>query len=902
VQEPQLSRIHDFLLTGFKSGTLYHARVGLVDSSGNGPVFSDDLSFTTASGNIAVTLPDTTAGVGSLVWLPIIVPNLTGFDVKRAEFKLAYNTQILTSLGATTQGTIAAKWGQPTFSDGRGQIQVVMSGSEALSGGGSLVFIGFQVAYNASIGATTQLVLSEFKFNGNSLIPVSTSGGLVTIEEGSLENAVTVTLPVQTAYADASIAIPVRVSDLTKHAVMSYDFTLAFNDSILQAVDVTATSCLTAAWPAPTVYINPNSIQVSGQGYQALADSGALVQVNFHVQPRLSSGRKSNLQFTSFRFNQGNPRTILRNGAIIIARREDAITGFVLDKDTSAPIDSVQITLQPTGGSGSFAGLSDAYGYFIVTGLQKSTAYALTATKEGYASSGTFENVMAGTENVHLYLEPKNGSIQGKILNKLNKPVAKALIIADDAHGNFGSANSDSTGQFKISKLAKAYGYKVRVTKYGYQEQGLENVPTNSNLTVTLSYDYGQISGAVKSADSTAVTGARILLRDLTNPGHVDSTKTNESGLYSLPEVIASDYILSVDKQGYLSEPEQYQITIGPGQALSANFALEPAVLHRLVLQGEQEAPNNAPTTYYYSALTETGRKMGIAEPEWKVLPTMAGSIRKGVLQPNASFLGEANIIVTEKTSRLSDTLLVEIYAPVGPSSNRTFQNPSGAKIAITAGCFAANQKLKLIEQILPPLKVNAKNAAAQGKGYLLKPDDLQLSTPIQLTLPLPAEGSASLTIGNWDKENAEWRLVTQVNPSDSGKSLSAPISTLGMYALLAPSQPLGIRRLQYLPNPFSPEVDTDNDGEPGLSIHLTVSSLQARLPLVTIKIYNMVGDLVRELAVKEPITKDNEKILYWDGLTDDRRMARNGRYIVRTEVEDGSGKVEKVGTVVLVK
>ncbi len=901
VQEPQLSRVHDFLLTGLKSGTLYHARVGLVDSSGNGPVFSEDLAFNTASGDIAVSLPDTSAGVGSLFWLPIRVPNLTGLDVKRAEFKLAYNSQILTGLGATTEGTIAAKWGQPTFSDSRGQIQIVMSGSEALNGAGTLVFIGFQVAYNAAVGASTQLVLSEFKFNGNALLPVSTSGGLVTIEEGSLENAVTVTLPVQTAYADAAIAIPVRVTDLTNHAVMSYEFTIAFNDSILQPIDVATTSCLTASWPAPTVYINPNSIQVSGQGYQALADSGALVQLNFRTRPRQLSGRKSDLQFTSFRFNQGSPRTVLHHGAITIAKREDAVSGFVFDKDTSAPLDSVLITLQPVGASNTFTALSDAYGYFIVTGLRKSAAYALTATKNDYAIS-SLQAMAAGTENVLLYLEPKNGSIQGKILNKLNKPVAKALIIADDAHGNFGSANSDSTGQFRISKLAKAYSYKIRVAKYGYQEQTLENVPVNSNLTITLSYDYGKISGTVKLADSTAVVGARVLLRDLTNQGHWDSTKTNESGLYSLPEVIASDYILTVDKQGYLSEPEQYQITLGPGQALIADFSLEPAVLHRMVLQGEQEAPNNAPTTYYYSALTETGRKMGIAEPEWKVLPGMAGSIRKGVLQPNASFLGEANIIVTEKTSKLSDTLLVEIYAPVTSTTNKVFQNPSGAKVTVTAGCFDANQKLKLIEQTLPPLKVNAKNATAYGKGFLLKPDELQLSAPIQLILPLPTKASANLTLGNWDKENAEWRFVTQATPSDSGRSLTASISSLGLYALLAPAQPLGIRQLKFLPNPFSPEVDTDKDGEPGLSIHLTVSSLQARLPLVTIRIYNMVGDLVRELAVKEPITKDNEKILHWDGLTDDRRLARNGRYIVRTEVEDGNGRVENVGTVVLVK
>ena len=104
------------------------------------------------------------------------------------------------------------------------------------------------------------------------------------------------------------------------------------------------------------------------------------------------------------------------------------------------------------------------------------------------------------------------------------------------------------------------------------------------------------------------------------------------------------------------------------------------------------------------------------------------------------------------------------------------------------------------------------------------------------------------------------------------------------------------------IPNPFSPDVDTDFDGFPGLAINFTLTSRDARRPFLTIRVYNMLGDLVRELAVREPYEKDRKVTLRWDGRTDNGLLARNGRYVVHLIVEDAKGKVEEVKTVVLIR
>jgi flagellar hook assembly protein FlgD len=72
-------------------------------------------------------------------------------------------------------------------------------------------------------------------------------------------------------------------------------------------------------------------------------------------------------------------------------------------------------------------------------------------------------------------------------------------------------------------------------------------------------------------------------------------------------------------------------------------------------------------------------------------------------------------------------------------------------------------------------------------------------------------------------------------------------------------------------------------------------------MPFVTVRIYNMAAQLVREVISNEPQGKGRVSV-EWNGLTDSAEAARNGRYVVEVLAEDSSGTETALGTVVLVK
>ena len=123
---------------------------------------------------------------------------------------------------------------------------------------------------------------------------------------------------------------------------------------------------------------------------------------------------------------------------------------------------------------------------------------------------------------------------------------------------------------------------------------------------------------------------------------------------------------------------------------------------------------------------------------------------------------------------------------------------------------------------------------------------------------------------------------------------LSLPIARLGEFATITDSRGLGVTGVRIEPNPFSP------DNGP-VEISYDVSSDRARMPFVTVRIYNMIGELVTMLATGRPQAKGRASI-EWDGTTDEAELARNGRYVIEIEAEDTGGKATELATVVLVK
>jgi len=162
------------------------------------------------------------------------------------------------------------------------------------------------------------------------------------------------------------------------------------------------------------------------------------------------------------------------------------------------------------------------------------------------------------------------------------------------------------------------------------------------------------------------------------------------------------------------------------------------------------------------------------------------------------------------------------------------------------------------------------------------------------------------LYIAYWDRNQLEWiEVETSLRQDYNEFSLDhVPILTAN-YGLLTPSKKLGLYDLKLRPNPFTP-YDTIGENM-GLQIEFKLSSTKTRYPRITAKIFTVNGTLVRTIAQDRPLLKGNyqagnPQTLYWDGKTNEGRMARNGRYIIQLIAEDISHHQELVKTVTLIK
>ncbi len=96
--------------------------------------------------------------------------------------------------------------------------------------------------------------------------------------------------------------LPINVSDVSSLGVLASQFTLSFNSSHLQAMDVIPAGSMTAGWSQPVFSIVAGQISIALAGSQPLSGSGVLVYVRFRVQGGASGS--SNITFSNVIFNE----------------------------------------------------------------------------------------------------------------------------------------------------------------------------------------------------------------------------------------------------------------------------------------------------------------------------------------------------------------------------------------------------------------------------------------------------------------------------------------------------------------------------------------------------------------------------------------------------------------------
>ena len=331
------------------------------------------------------------------------------------------------------------------------------------------------------------------------------------------------------------------------------------------------------------------------------------------------------------------------------------------------------------------------------------------------------------------------------------------------------------------------------------------------------------------------------------------------------------------------------------------------------------EVSNVDSLLFSYSAEDTSGLSMAIW-PVWDYEPKNSGLLvpsldgETAVYKPHANFLGQVKIYIkdnltdTTKSFNSGDGINpadegVKVYRTISegnPGSELTDAENFYLGVPADAVNPGVQLKLRLRKPTIPIIKKLTATYETKGKIY-----DLNMSGQIKegkyfkLKLPMPENVSSSrLRVGLWNLEEVRWDTLTH---TIEGQYLTANVSELAQFAVLQESDPLGIREIRLLPNPFTP-----ND-KYGLQFGFTLTSNDTRSPYMTIKVYNMAGELVRTVCENKVMPKGiyvpgSEGTLMWDGMTEHGLKAQNGRYLVLLEAKDNTGTKKELKTVVLIK
>lgn len=317
-----------------------------------------------------------------------------------------------------------------------------------------------------------------------------------------------------------------------------------------------------------------------------------------------------------------------------------------------------------------------------------------------------------------------------------------------------------------------------------------------------------------------------------------------------------------------------------------------------------------------YSAVDTLDRNILLGDDvEWGLIPVAAGSIsNNGVYIPvDSTYIGNSLVTLYDDISELTGSFEISVFAQINQNSSINLTNTQGMTLSIQRGAVEEPIEIAIGKAQFGPAKkhfTSLRNNITYTvsdevyniiyTGNSLPGDSLLI--PASFELPLSSsleffEGEQS--IGLYDPVEKEW-ITMPVNSALAKSLITSQFYRFGEYSILSENEPLGIKHLSVLPSPFSPVVAPVKIG-----YFLTTNFPPAA---VTIKIYNIRGELVRTLLdndIQYPGkfgSKSSQKEIFWDGLTDQNYLARNGRYIIQVSVKDKEDEINKLIQVVLIK
>ncbi|MFA6977685.1 MAG: carboxypeptidase regulatory-like domain-containing protein [Ignavibacteriaceae bacterium] len=518
-----------------------------------------------------------------------------------------------------------------------------------------------------------------------------------------------------------------------------------------------------------------------------------------------------------------------------------------------------------------------------------------------------------------------NTNVLGKLYYKL---------ASTDVFTTLTLTKTDSSYEKKIPALytLEEIQYYVELTdtaqKMTYSSQRISIKPSASGILSSVALSPSLDNSVLRKGDSFKLG---LVIRDGLSQSLVNNfTGVNHTGTIKWevedPASLEISYPNSSDSLNILLTTLKegtavFKVSVHLGSTvLDQQFSVTvtEGVLKDINVSSQVERLSNRSTGLQFSLTsTDTSSKQVLLgnNLEWTLDPPEAGTITStGFYQPaDTNYIGFVKISATDKVSGLEGTTELSVYAAINPNQNYVLTDKKGMIYSLKSGAVNFPIELFLAKPQFGPAKKyftpqnSSETFMVSDKLYnfryissiALPGDTLQVASSLELPLDKSLQFTeGSKTIGLYDRLSKYWNLYN--SSLENNSVLSNSVYRFGEFAVLTANEPLGLKHVSILPNPFSPEVAALKIG-----YFLTTNIPPA---LVSIKIYNLRGELVRTLLdddIQFPGkygSRTSLKEISWDGKADDGSTARNGRYIIRIIAKDNSGEKSELIPVVLVK
>ena len=203
--------------------------------------------------------------------------------------------------------------------------------------------------------------------------------------------------------ADAEVLIPVAVEGATSKGIISYEFNLRYDANVIQpqADPIDLTGTVSRGLTAVANAAEPGLLRVAIYGAVPIDGNGVLLNLKFTAVG--APGTVSPLTWERIMFNEGDPGTLVTDGAVELsasAPNQAEMTGRVVNS-MGQGVPNARVTLTDTSGASRVV-TSDGFGVYRFGGLQVGQTFTIQVASRALAFTPLTVSITGQSVNVDM--------------------------------------------------------------------------------------------------------------------------------------------------------------------------------------------------------------------------------------------------------------------------------------------------------------------------------------------------------------------------------------------------------------------------------------------------------------------------------------------------------------------